>query len=65
MNTGKIKWFNPQKGYGFISYDGNKEIFIHFKDVKGGINAIKENDEVTFDTIEGKKGLQAINVKKV
>lgn len=48
MNTGKVKWFNPQKGYGFILYNGDKEIFVHFKDVFNGINGIKENDEVTF-----------------
>ncbi len=65
MSTGKVKWFNAEKGYGFISYDANKEIFVHFKDVNGGIDAIKENDEVEFEVTEGQKGPQAVNVNKI
>ncbi len=63
MNTGKVKWFNTEKGYGFIIYNGAKEIFVHFKDVIGGIEAIKEGDDVEFEVAEGKKGPQAIKVK--
>jgi CspA family cold shock protein len=65
MNTGKVKWFNTQKGYGFIIHEGHKDLFVHFKDVVGGIDSLKENDEVEFDVAEGKKGLQAVNVKKI
>lgn len=65
MNTGKVKWFNAEKGYGFIIYEDSKDIFVHFKDVLGGINGIKEGDEVEFEVAEGKKGLQAVNVKRV
>lgn len=65
MSTGKVKWFNTEKGYGFISYDAGKEVFVHFKDVNGGIDAIKENDEVEFEVTEGKKGPQAVNVTKI
>ena len=65
MATGKVKWFNTQKGYGFIvSDEDNKEIFVHFKDIEGGANSIRENDKVEFDIEEGPKGLQASNVKK-
>ncbi|MDQ8003956.1 MAG: cold-shock protein [Pedobacter sp.] len=64
MSTGKVKWFNTEKGYGFISQDSGKEIFVHFKDVEGGINGIKENDDVEFEVAEGKKGPQAVNVRK-
>jgi len=64
MKTGKVKWFNAQKGFGFIIYDG-KDIFVHFKDVIGGVNAINDNDDVEFEVEEGKKGPQAVNVSKV
>jgi len=65
MNTGKVKWFNSQKGYGFITQDDGKEIFVHFKDIEGGANTLRENDEVEFEVEEGKKGLQAVAVRKI
>ncbi|WP_443939582.1 cold-shock protein [Pedobacter sp. MW01-1-1] len=64
MATGKVKWFNTQKGFGFIVQEDNKDIFVHFKDVLGGIDSLKENDAVEFEVAEGRKGLQAVNVKK-
>lgn len=61
MNNGTVKFFNATKGFGFIKEDGtNKEYFVH---VSGLIDEIRENDEVTFDLKEGKKGLNAVNVK--
>ncbi|MEH3112317.1 cold-shock protein [Pedobacter terrae] len=65
MATGRVKWFNTQKGFGFIVQEDNKDLFVHFKDVLGGIESLKENDKVEFEVAEGRKGLQAINVKKV
>lgn len=63
MNTGTIKFFNNSKGYGFVKdNETDKEYFIH---VSGLIDDVKENDEVTFELQEGKKGLNAVNVKLV
>ncbi len=61
MGKGIVKFFNESKGFGFIKEDEtNKEYFVH---VTGLIDKIKENDKVTFDLQEGKKGLNAVNVK--
>ncbi|MGV3629917.1 MAG: cold-shock protein [Bacteroidota bacterium] len=61
MNKGTVKFFNETKGFGFIKEDEtNKEYFVH---VSGLVNKINENDNVTFDLQEGKKGLNAVNVK--
>ncbi len=65
MQTGKVKWFNSQKGYGFITQEDGREIFVHFKDIEGGANALRDNDEVEFEVEEGRKGLQAIRVRKI
>jgi CspA family cold shock protein len=65
MKTGKVKWFNTQKGYGFIVQEDGTEIFVHFKDVEGGNGTLKDNDDVEYEVEEGRKGLQAVQVKKV
>lgn len=63
MKTGKVKFFNESKGYGFIKdNDSDNEYFTH---VSGLIDEIKEEDEVSFELQEGKKGLNAVNVKYV
>ena len=60
MNTGKVKFYNESKGFGFITDEAGKDIFVH---VTGLIDEIQENDAVTFDVTEGKKGLNAVNIK--
>jgi len=61
MNKGTVKFFNESKGFGFITEEGtNKEHFVH---VSGLVDEVRENDEVEFDLKEGRKGLNAVNVK--
>ena len=61
MNKGTVKFFNDIKGFGFITEEGtNKEHFVH---ISGLIDEVREGDEVEFDLQEGKKGLNAVNVK--
>ena len=63
MNKGTVKFYNDSKGFGFIKdLDSSKEYFVHSS---GLVDRIRENDEVTFDLQEGKKGLNAVNVKLV
>jgi CspA family cold shock protein len=62
MSTGTVKFFNESKGYGFIKEDGtNKEYFVH---VTGLIDKIAQDDQVSFDLQDGKKGMNAVNVKR-
>jgi cold shock protein len=63
MLTGTIKFFNASKGYGFIKDDqSGQEVFVH---VSGLIDEVQENDTVTYEVKEGKKGLNAVNVKRI
>lgn len=64
MQTGKVKFFNESKGFGFIVADGSgEEIFVHVTGLNGV--TLRENDSVSFEVTEGKRGLNAINVKKI
>ena len=65
MNKGTVKWFNNQKGYGFITDESGKDIFVHFSGLSmDGYKTIDEGQAVEFDVIDGPKGPQATNVVK-
>ena len=62
---GKVKWFNAEKGYGFISVEGEKDIFVHFSAIQGeGFKTLNEGQEVEFEVTDGARGPQATNVVK-
>lgn len=63
--TGRVKWFNDAKGFGFIEREGGPDVFVHYSAIQSdGFRSLKENDEVEFEVREGPKGLQAANVVK-
>jgi CspA family cold shock protein len=64
--TGTVKWFNQDKGFGFIAPDdGSKDLFAHFSQIKGeGFKTLTENQRVQFETMQGQKGLQAANIRE-
>ncbi len=64
--TGKIKWFNNSKGFGFIGLDDGADVFVHFSAIQGeGYKSLQEGDLVEFEVTQGQKGPQAENVTKV
>ncbi len=66
MSQGTVKWFNESKGYGFITADEGKDVFVHFSAIQGeGFKTLNEGQKVSFDIINGEKGPQAANVVKL
>jgi CspA family cold shock protein len=65
MATGKVKWFNETKGFGFITPDnGGEDLFAHYTAIQtSGFKVLQENQSVTFDVVQGQKGLQAANIQ--
>lgn len=65
--TGSVKWFNQDKGFGFITQDnGGDDVFVHFRAILGdGFKTLNENQKVSFDVEKGQKGLQAANVEAI
>ena len=65
MKTGTVKWFNAEKGYGFISIEGEDDVFVHFSAIDAeGFKTLEEGQEVNFEVVQGAKGPQAANVTR-
>ncbi|KYD03265.1 cold-shock protein CspD [Heyndrickxia sporothermodurans] len=65
MQNGKVKWFNNEKGYGFIEVEGGDDVFVHFTAIQSeGFKTLEEGQEVSFEIVEGNRGPQAANVTK-
>jgi len=65
MEHGKVKWFNGEKGFGFIEREGGDDVFVHFSAIQGeGYKTLDEGQEVTFEIENGQRGPQAVNVRK-
>jgi CspA family cold shock protein len=65
MPSGRVKWFNDAKGYGFIEREGGSDVFVHFSAIQGeGFKTLQEGQQVHFEIVEGPKGPQAANVTK-
>lgn len=65
MLEGKVKWFNSEKGFGFIEVEGQDDVFVHFSAIQGeGFKTLEEGQAVSFENVEGNRGPQAANVTK-
>jgi CspA family cold shock protein len=66
MATGKVKWFNDQKGFGFISTENGKDVFVHHSVIQGdGFKTLQENESVEYDFEDGPKGMKATKVRRL
>lgn len=66
MNNGTVKWFNAEKGFGFIEIEGENDVFVHFSAInQEGYKSLEEGQEVEFEIVEGDRGPQATNVEKL
>ena len=65
MQNGKVKWFNAEKGFGFIEVEGGNDVFVHFSAIQtDGFKSLDEGQEVSFEIVDGERGPQAANVTK-
>lgn len=66
MQQGKVKWFNAEKGFGFIEVEGQDDVFVHFSAIQGdGFKTLEEGQAVSFEVETGNRGPQAVNVEKI
>jgi CspA family cold shock protein len=66
MAQGRVKWFNDQKGFGFIEQDGGEDVFVHFSAIQGdGFRSLAEGEQVQFEITDGPKGKQATSVTRI